>query len=247
MQQLASRPQPDQQTNNRGAPRSQVILIVALLLFSVAGLASGFSVGALTGKHGPTAQTTPITNIVTSQKGQVITPTPKPSIKVTPLGCPQATQDSSIYQGLSEVPDGTTSYTFTAQATNQDGGKCNYQKNKPVHAAGITFKIWITTWVPTGKFFIFTPDAINKFLPHVDQLGAPLEGKVDDNNHPELANELQFGTPQVQQSNNQGQATWHYKINTGLNEGKYTLLVLANWQGKAYNWSWYDLVVKKQG
>jgi hypothetical protein len=247
MQQVEYRPQPDQQANRGGAPRSQVILIVALLLFSVAGLASGFSVGALTAKTSKKTQSTQITNIVPPQKGQGITPTPKPTVKVIPLGCPQSTPGSSIYQGLSQVPDGATSYTFIAQAQNQAGGKCSAQTNQPIHAAGITFKLWLIKHVPTGKVFNFTQNEINNILPHVDQLGQTLEGKVDDKDSPELANELQFSTQQVQQSNKQGQVTWNYKINPDLKEGKYTLVVLDNWQGKAYNWSWYDLVIKKQG
>jgi hypothetical protein len=247
MQQLEYRPQPDQQANRGGAPRSQVVLIVALLLFSVAGLASGFSVGALTGKTSKIATPAPITNIMPPQKGQDTTPTPKTTVKVIPLGCPQATQGSSIYQGLSQVSNGVTSYTFIAQARNQAGGKCNTQTNQPIHAAGITFKLWLIKHIPAGKVFNFTQNEINNVLPHVDQLGQSLGGKVDDKDSPELANELQFSTQQVQQSNNQGQATWHYKINPDLKDGKYTLVVLANWQGTSYNWSWYDLVVKKQG
>ena len=247
MQQLEYRPQPDQQANRGGAPRSQVILIVALLLFSVAGLASGFSVGALTRKTSRTASSTQITNIAPPVKGQAATPTPKPTVKVIPLGCPQSTQGSSIYQGLSQMPDGATPYTFVAQAQNQAGGKCNAQTNQPIHAAGITFKLWLIKHVPTGKIFEFTQNEINNVLPHTNQLGQPLEGRVDGKDSPELANELQFDTQQIQQSNNQGQVTWHYKINPDLKDGKYTLVVLANWQGKAYNWSWYDLVVKKQG
>ncbi len=244
MQQLASRPRPDQQANNGGAPRSQVILIVALLLFSMAGLASGFSIGALTGKGKQTATPTPITNVVSSSKGQTATPTPKPTVNPIPLGCPQATQDSSIYQGVSQASDGATSYTFTAQAKNKTGGQCNYQKNQAVHAAGITFKLWLTKWVPTCKLFNFTPNEITNVLPHANQLGQALEGKVDNKDYPELTNKLQFATSQVLQSNSQGQVTWHYKINQGLKAGKYTLVLLSNWQGKAYNWSWYDLVVK---
>ncbi|MBA2392884.1 MAG: hypothetical protein H0V70_09085 [Ktedonobacteraceae bacterium] len=247
MQQLEYRPQSDQQAHRGGAPRSQVILIVALLLFSVAGLASGFSVGALTGKNAKKTSSMQITTIAPPQKGQGITPTPKPAVKIIPLGCPQPTQASSIYQGLAQVPDGATPYTFVAQARDQIGGKCNYQKNQPIHSAGITFKIWLTTHVPTGKVFNFTQNEINNVLPHTDQLGQPLDGKVDDKDSPELVNELQFSTQQVQQSNNQGQVIWNYKINPDLKDGKYTLVVLANWQGKAYNWSWYDLIIKKQG
>src|ERR1700738_1346229 len=99
MQQLEYRPQPDQQANNGGAPRSQGILIVALLLFSVAGLASGFSAGALGRKTGQTAPPTQPANIVPSLKGQGATAIPKTKVQVILLGCPSVLSSSSIYLG----------------------------------------------------------------------------------------------------------------------------------------------------
>ncbi len=241
MQQLASRPQPDQQANRGGAPRSQVILIVALLLFSVAGLASGFSVGALSRKTSKSAATpTQITNIMPPVKGQSSAPTPKPTIKVIPLGCPKVLTNSSIYMG-SQVPDGTTTYTFAAQAMDTTGdqpGKflCS-QLNQPIHAAGITFKLWVIKHIG---------DKSPTFL-NLDQITQPIDGKVGGKDFPEMQNKLQFDTPQVQQSNDQGQVTWQYKINPDLKDGMYTLVVLTEWQGKTPNWSWKNLIVKKQG
>jgi hypothetical protein len=243
MQQVEYKPQPDQQANRGGAPRSQVILIVALLLFSVAGLASGFSVGALTGKISKTATPAPITNIMPPVKGQSATPIPKSTVKVIPLGCPQVLPSSSIYMGLSQLPDGATSYTFSAQAVDTKGdqpGKGIYcaAANQSIHMTGITFKLWIIKHVG-NKTLTF---------PNLGKITQPIAGKVNGKDFPELQNELQFGTtPQIQQSNNQGQVTWKYKINPDLKDGTYTLVVLTDWQGKTSNWSWRDLVVKKQG
>jgi|ERR1019366_1788087 hypothetical protein len=242
MQQLASRPRPDQQANNGGAPRSQVILIVALLLFSVAGLASGFSVGAFTGKLGQTPPSTPMTSNIPVQKGPAATPTPKTPVKVITLGCPIVEPSSSIYQLGSQQADGATSYTFSAYAVDTTGN--NPAKNifcaaanRPIHAAGITFKLWLIKHV------------VNKRLdfPNRGTITQPINGKVDGKDFPELQNELQFGTtPQIQKSNNQGQVTWNYKIDPGLKDGTYTLVVLTDWQGKTSNWSWRDLAVKQQ-
>jgi hypothetical protein len=241
MQQLASRPQPDQQANNGGAPRSQVILIVALLLFSVAGLASGFSVGALTGKHGQTPQATPMTN-VPAQTGQVATPKPKPTVKIIPLGCPIVTPNSSINLDAFQLTDGTT-YTFSVQAVDTTGdqpakGIYCAAANRSIHTAGITFKLWVIKHVG-NKTLTF---------PNLGKITQPVDGKADGKDFPELQNQLQFGTtPQIQQSNTQGQVTWNYKINPDLKDGTYTLVVLTDWQGKTSNWIWRDLVVKKQG
>jgi hypothetical protein len=241
MQQLEYRPQPDQQANRGGAPRSQVILIVALLLFSVAGLASGFSVGALTGKTSKTATPAPITSIMPPQKGQNAAPTPKPTINVIPLGCPIVMPGSSINLNTFQLADGTT-YTFSAQAVDTKGDQPDKHiycaaANQSIHTAGITFKLWIIKHVG-NKTLTF---------PNLDKITQPIAGKADGKDFPELQNELQFGTtPQIQQSNNQGQVTWNYKINPDLKDGTYTLVVLADWQGKTSNWIWRDLVVKKQ-
>jgi hypothetical protein len=239
MQQLTSRPQPDAQANNRGAPRSQVILIIALLLFSVAGLASGFSIGALSKKTGQTLPPTQVANIVPALKGQGTTPTPKPTAKVIPLGCPVVLPESSIYLG-SQMPDGTTTYTFSAQAVDTTGNQPSKDifcpnTNRPIRTAGITFKLWLIKH-------------INKTLtfPNLNKITQPIDGKAGGKDFPELQNKLQFvATPQTQQSNNQGQVSWKYKINTSLKEGTYTLVILSDWQGKTSNWSWRDLIVKK--
>jgi hypothetical protein len=237
MQQLTSRPQPDQQVN-RGAPRSQVILIVALLLFSVAGLASGFSVGALSRKTSKTPQPTQITSIMSQQKGKTAAPTPKPIVKITPLGCPQPTTGTST---MFQQQDGTTSYTFTTQAIDNTGTSCGV--GRPIHSTGITFKIWLTKLLPINKKIQFSTN----ILTHPAQFTKPLEIKAGNKNYQELQNELQFSTAQVQQSNNQGQVIWHYTINPDLKDGTYTLVLLDDWQGQTYNWSWFDLIVKKQG
>jgi hypothetical protein len=242
MQQLASRPGQGSQVHNGGAPRSQIALIVALLLFSIAGLASGFSVGALTKPTKP-AQSNSRTNVTSPPIGQTATPTPKQVVAtVKELGCPKADKSSSIYQGFFQAADGNTTYTFASHATDKAGGKCD-QNNQPVHVAGVLFKLWLTNRIPEHKILQLPGDV----LTHKEQLAQPITGKIDDADYPELANALQFDpmTQQLQPSNAQGQANWTYKIDPNLKDGDYSLVVLTDWEGHVYNWSWYNLTVKK--
>jgi hypothetical protein len=246
MQQLASRPRPNYSPINSGGgiPRSQIILIIALLLFSVAGLVSGFSVGALT--KGPQQVTQSNTKPATTQHmdSQTATPTPKPVLAtVKELGCPPADNTSSIYQSPTQLADGNTPYTFASHAVDKAGGKCD-QNNQPVHMAGIMFKLWLTKHIPAHKVLQIPAD----ILTQADQLAQPIKGNIGDANYPEIPNSLQFATntPELQQSNGQGQVNWTYKIGPDLQDGNYSLIILTDWQGHVYNWSWYDLIIKRQ-
>jgi hypothetical protein len=245
MQQLASRPRPDLQVNNGGAPRSQIILIVALLLFSVAGLASGFSVGALTHSTLSSTQSNGKSGVTRPPVSKIAISTPKPAVAtVKELGCPQEDKNSSAYQNMLEQADGNTTYTFASHATDQTGGKCD-PANKPIHTAGIMIKLWLTNRIPAHKILHLPADV----LMHTEQLPQPITGTINDANYPEVANALQFdpNTKQLHLSNDQGQANWTYKLDPNLNDGDYSLVILTDWQGKVYNWSWYDITVKKQG
>ncbi len=160
------------------------------------------------------------------------------------LGCPQADKSSSIYQSLFQLADGNTTYTFASHATDETGRGCN-QTNKPIHVAGVVFKLWLTNRIPEHKILQLPVDA----LMHTEQLSQPITGKINDTDYPEIANALQFAsnTQQLQPSNDQGQAHWTYKLNPNLKDGDYSLVILTDWQGNAYNWNWYGITVKKQG
>jgi len=163
---------------------------------------------------------------------------------VKELGCPQADKSSSIYQSLFQLADGNTTYTIASHATDKTGGKCT-QANKPLHLAGVMFKLWLTNRVPLHKILQLPTDA----LMHTEQLSQPITGKIDDTDYPEIANALQFdpNIKQLQPSNDQGQANWTYKLDPNLKDGDYSLVILSDWQGNLYNWSWFDIIVKKQG
>lgn len=130
-----------------------------------------------------------------------------------------------------EVANDTTNYTLTLQATDQSNGQAS---GKPVHAPGITCKIWLTK-----------DGHVNANVP-IDRLKA-----VDTLSQPfpkEEAGALTFfdpSTPQTQMCNNKGRATWNYKVASTVESGRYFLVVLTDWNGIHYNWSWVQIAVTK--
>lgn len=234
MQQLASIPGPDQQANRGGAPRSQVILIIALLLFSVAGLASGFSVGALSrpqqAKQNNTSSMVPIQ----PQARQAPTPQKTKSVDILAvgIGCPVIT----ITPSYAQTVDNTTVYTVEAQAKDESTsktGSCGV--GKPLLAAGITCKIWLTKDVESLQNLQTTS---NKMLTDINML---------QNTFPhEKTNILLLnGNGQVQNCNASGIATWKYSLAPDTNSGTYFIAVLTDWKGLLANWSWKQITVTK--
>lgn len=249
MQQLTSRPQPGMypnrpphHTGNSGnsSDRSTIVLIAALILFAIAGLLSGFAIGAINRPHSklPTASThnTHQNNpTIPSKTGS--TPQTTPTVTVVPMGCPMP--DSYV---PTETADGQTTYTVSAYAThnppNCDGNQ--------LMAAGITFKLWITQPIPYAINFPQGPQGV------YTSINSPLTGTAVNKqekvtgNIPEVQG-LQFAStsPQVQQSNAQGRVTWKYTLPTSLQPGNYELFVLVDWQGKEYSWSWRNITITK--
>jgi hypothetical protein len=58
---------------------------------------------------------------------------------------------------------------------------------------------------------------------------------------------LQFdsATLQTQVCNDQGQAKWNYTVSPSVAPGSYDLVVLTDWQGKSFIWSWFHITIKK--
>ncbi|HJT57971.1 MAG TPA: hypothetical protein VJ761_15820 [Ktedonobacteraceae bacterium] len=220
MQTLANR------SPNSIRSQTRTIAFFAVLLFALSGLISGFAVGAFI--HPKTAPTTGLsgsnTNAPVTQKSQ--TPDSKTTTQATKLGYPVI--DTPVYF---QKADGSTLYTFTAHAVDQakDAGHGN-----PVHAAGITCKLWLTK---DGNVSSNIPAAR---LRSVGTLQEPFPK--------ELPKALVFtsGTSQIQSSNANGQATWKYTLSTSLHSGTYYLVVLMDWNGTHYNWSWITITVKQE-
>lgn len=238
MSQTVFQPQPNINPNNGGGNRAPLIhpmLLVALLLFSLAGLLSGFAVGAMThteppsaGNSNPRLKQTPVAAQPTAPKQQ----TPTVDIMNVGLGCPLVSQ---FY--AQEVADNTTPYTLHAQVVDKS---INQQtpcgQGKPLQVSGITCKLWLTKDDHINQTLL---GAMNR-LKSVDTLQQPFPN--------EETNALNFtGSQQTQPCNPQGQTAWSYQVNTSVKPGKYYLVMLADWQGKLYNWSWKLVNITKAG
>ncbi|MBV9616110.1 MAG: hypothetical protein JO011_13580 [Ktedonobacteraceae bacterium] len=233
MQQLASRPRPDQQANNGGAPRSQVILIVALLLFSVAGLASGFSVGALTRPQQTKQMSTQPTLPIQPQHKQPVTPqvTKTVDILAIGIGCPNITTSS-----YAETADNTTTYTIQAQVMDKSiENKTACGQGKPLQAPGVTCRIWLTK---DQESLQNLRDSSTQRLMDVATLQAPFP-------HEKTNILLLDGTPQVQECNSKGETTWKYHLASNTDPGIYFIAVLTDWKGQGWNWKWVSINITK--
>lgn len=213
------------------SPQTRKIATGAILLFALSGLISGFAVGAFVHLR-PTTGTTHTTGsgstpVIQITKTPVLTTTPTP----VKLGWPTFEQPFPYLQ----IANGTTSYTVTIQAVDQskDSGH-----GYPVHVAGITCKIWLTK---DGNVNGNLRANNSERLISVNTINQPFPG--------EITGALNFdpSTQQVQLSDANGQATWKYTIPTSVDPGDYYLVVLVDWQGKHYNWSWVNIVIKKAG
>ncbi len=199
-----------------------------MLLFAFAGLISGFAVGAFIrpGQH-------------SQPPGQTRLPTPPPTNKLTtptntphtqhplPLGYPKILQVNYM-----AVADDNSAYTFTVQATDQSNGR--RAAGDPMHQTGITCKLWLTkdgnvsANMPTDR--LKAADSLSQPFPHEEP------GSLDF---------YDPSTPQTQMCNAKGQATWNYKVATSVEPGQYFLVVLTDWNGVHWSWSWAAVRIKK--
>jgi hypothetical protein len=138
-----------------------------------------------------------------------------------------------------EMADGSTTYTVIAYAVDQsiDPGHGN-----PVHASGITFKLWLVERIPTGITFMLARQDLQK----VSTIQNPLTGIVQDQPYQEIPG-LNFDTGilQTHSSNTKGKVIWKYQLSSSVASGDYDLVVLSDWDGKYYNWSWANIEIKK--
>ncbi len=208
----ASRPRPVQ--SSQSATR---IITIAIIMFALAGLISGFAVGAFLrpGK---------LTERNVSRQPPQVNSAHTPTVTITrsqtpiPLGFPAIDH----YQYV-EVADGSTTYTFTAHAINKQG--------QPIHASGITCKIWLT------KDGNVNPTITLSRLQSVATLDQPFPHEVQG------ALAFSSTTPQTQTCNN-GQGTWNYTVAPSVEKGLYYIVVLMDWSGVHFNWSWVAIVIK---
>ena len=215
-----------------GVMQTQPIVITAIVLFALAGLMVGFTVGAFTRPSANNANnnTLPIVQQTKPTPTSIPSPTPPPDI---PLGCPTINLSSTTNA------DGTITYTTTLQAEDKTGyanGQCAINQEKPITADGITCRIWLVPQQSTkGVHF----DG-NDLLKHVDQFN---QQQFPD----EVQNAFVFTPPTTTEAVpcTQGSARWKFTVAPTVHAGNYYLVGLTDWQGKYYNWSWNYITVTK--
>ena len=211
-------------SSNNVSSQTRTIAFLAVFLFAFSGLISGFAVGAFihpkagSGSNAASGNTQPQ---VQKTKGSTPTGSPHPTF----LGDPVLSLNSYVQKA-----DSSTTYSISVQAVDQSIDK---HHGKPIHASDITCKLWLT------KDGNVNGNMPSDRLRSVSTLQAPFPK--------EIAGALIFSSDisQVQSSNTNGRATWNYTVSTSVNSGTYYLVVLLDWNGVHYNWSWAAITVKK--
>ena len=208
--------------------QARTIAVIAVMLFALSGLITGFAFGAFVHFAPPKTSnpTTGTTSIV--QKSGDTTPTATKIVQpAVPLGWPEI-----IPSAYTQIADGSTSYSVKVQVTDQSKGQAI---GKAIQASGITCKIWLTN-KPTINTVL---KANNNAIPRsINTLQQPFPDEAQGG--------LVFSTDaQAQMCNANGQATWHYTLSPSLDPGSYLLAAITDWNGTHYNWSWVTITIKK--
>ncbi len=226
------------QIQPNGTSQVQSMIITAITLFALSGLMVGFAVGAFT--HPRTAlQTHKDTKapVLTVNKAPIPTKAPTVDLATVRIGCPIPDN----YQ-QTQVPDGTTDYTFSAQIVDKsidNTSACG--KGKPLAVADLSCKIWL----------VKEQDDVRKLLERIDKLPNDQQQAMWNLQTPfpkEVTDALQMdgGSSSTMNCNpTGGETTWHYKLSPNLEPGTYYIAVLANWHGAYSNWGWVPLMVAK--
>ena len=199
------------------SPRSRRIATVAVLLFGLSGLISGFAMGAFIRPKIPGITTNNGIGI-TPPVSQSTTVKTKPTHENVTVGEP-ITNDGDFTQ--QEVANGTTTYSYSALIVTEG-------TTTPIRATDVTCKLWLTRDLDgTGHYLNDNGYAVQKDIDHIQQ---PFSHEV--------LNALNFVSPsqQTRPCKANGKTTWTYTLSTSVDPGLYYVFVLADWQGKHYNW-----------
>ena len=216
-----------QHPNNINQQTSK-IAVIAILLFALSGLISGFAVGAFVHPKAQTGSGAGIGNTVpktTPIAHATHTTVPTTTVEHINLDLPVISQgDYSYFQ----IANGNTNYTFSAQIIN---------KNKnPIQASDVTCKLWLTKDGNVNSILRADNYAL---LRSVDTIQQPFPKEV--------VGAFNYIAPsqQIQPCAPSGKTSWSYTISQSVNPGTYNLVVLADWRGKSFNWSWVNIIIKK--
>lgn len=206
--------------------QTRKIAVVAILLFAFSGLISGFAVGAFVHPKakpgagtGPTGSgTTPITKATHPPVSTVTT-------EHVNLDLPVINQGDYTYF---QIANGSTNYTFSALIRNKN--------QNPIQASDVTCKLWLTKEGDVNAIL----RADNYAIPRTfDTIQQPFPKEV--------MGAFNYIAPsqQSQSCAPTGKTSWSYTISQSVDPGTYNLVVLADWKGKSFNWSWVQIVIKK--
>ena len=204
------------------------VAVIAILLFALSGLISGFAVGAFV--H-PKSQTGAGTGNGTT--GSVKTPivhathttVPTTTAEHINLALPVISQGDYAYF---QIANGSTNYTISALIINKN--------ETPIQASDVTCKLWLTREADVNS--ILRADQYS-LLKSIDTIQQPFPK--------EAVGAFNYIAPsqQTQPCAPTGKTSWSYTISQSINPGKYSLVVLADWKGNSFNWSWVQIVIKK--
>jgi hypothetical protein len=209
--------------------QSRRIAILAILLFGLSGLISGFAVGAFihpkaaptTGTTGPGGATSPASQTTKSS-------TKSTSSENVKVGWPILGSGDYTYR---ETADGTTAYSLSALIVKEG-------THTPIQATDVTCKLWLTNDGHINDLLSANGYAIPRDSAHLSQPFAD-----------EVPNSLTFAAPSKQTQNCAAgiKTKWTYTLSSTVQPGQYFLVVLADWKGQHYNWSWVDITIKQAG
>lgn len=202
--------------SNGLSPQSRRIAIIAIILFALSGLISGFAVGAFVrpkiGGAGNTGG-----NSITPIVQQTKTATPVPALRPQQMNFPKVDHYSPR-----EFADGQTLYLFSAYATDTAGNR--------LHVTGITCKLWLTRQQILPQHHEWSP---------VEALNNPVTGEIPN------ALLFDPSTFQTQPCDGNGQASWKYQVAQTVDPGTYYLAVVTDWAGVHFNIWWQEVSIKK--
>jgi hypothetical protein len=210
-------------SSNNVSSQTRTIAFFAVLLFAIAGLISGFAVGAFI--HPKTTSTTG--NSGSNTKPPVVQKTQTPvSTRTSGVVWP----NEPGITDYSTIESKNNNYTLSALITDK-------YTNKSILTSDVTCKLWLSQ---DGN--------INPILKKDDYAIPKAIGNIQQPFPEEVQNGLIFGTStsQVQPCTTNGsKTTWNYTLSPSLNPGTYYLAVLADWKGIHYNWRWATIIVKQ--
>ena len=213
---------------NKVNQQTRKVALIALLFFALSGLISGFAIGAYVHPKSQTGVETGSSTIGSKTKPiahATHTTVPTTTVEQINLDLPVISQgDYSYFQ----IANSSTNYTISALIINKN--------NTPIQASDVTCKLWLTREANVNS--ILRADQYS-LLRAIDTIQQPFPK--------EAVGAFNYIAPsqQTQPCASTGKTSWSYTISQAVHPGTYSLVVLADWKGQSFNWSWVQIVIKK--